>query len=319
MNSKNSLFLCLLFLLNSVMTGITQQTLPEIVVGLEIDASNFPSDNTELRNTFYSRVMNGLAMNGIGSNGLSAISVLAQINEGEAIYTATAPVRVVQTFTFQLRIQNTLSGEVFSSYSEEVKIIRKSQTETYKKAILELDLSSRAFQSFIKTTKQKIHEYYISNCTAILTHAERLFAQRAHLHAIAKLQSIPVEASNCSEKVTQMIEQAYTEYLEIACTDHMSKAKALIANRQFDQGVLALMGIPPGAVCQDEMSAAIKELKDHQIELDEMNWNRLVKLHEIELERTDRQYRFLELIAYLNSRSNQYIITAQNTIIPITE
>jgi len=306
-------------LLAAVLPCLAQQAPPEIVVGIEIDASNFPSDVAQLRNTYYNRVMNGLAKNGIGSNGLSSISVIAQVNEGEAIYTATAPVRIVQPFFFELRMLNTLSGEVFATYSEEVKVIRKTPTEAYKAAIMELNFSGREFQEFMGTGKQKIRSYYLSNCSALLNQAGRLIAQRAYLQAIGQLQSIPVEASPCSEVVTQLIDQAYTAYLEMACANHLQKAKALIANRQFDEGARSLMAIPPGAACQEEVSEAVRELKDHRMEIDEMNWNRLLKLHEIELERTDRRLRFLEFLAYLNSMSHQYRITGQNTIISVIQ
>ena len=287
---------------------------PETVVGIEVKAIESYHQSDKIKNTFASRIQQGLTKKGIGSSSYAPFKVVGTISSGGVSYTATAPVRMVHTYYFDLQLENAESGEVFGTYSEAVRSVKRSEQEAVRQAIHELNFNDTDFQNFIAKTKTKIQDYYQSNCKAILANAHRAQSQKNYSEAITHLQSIPT-TSECGEESNTQMEETMKAYESFACSQYLSKAKALIANRQPSQAVALLMIIPNTNACSDKIISLIDELQLRKDQIDKQTWERTMALHKMETEQEKLRYQFLSNLAYFNSRPDLQVILERDIIV----
>jgi hypothetical protein len=291
---KNFLFL---FLLLVTATNLAQS---EFAIGVTVEdrSRELPED---LRDMLYNRVQRGLARHGVGANQAAMLSVLTTVDEGELSMTNTAPARYIRSYYFELQLSNKQSGEVFATYSEDVKVAKRSEQEAVRSAVASLALRGERFQEFVGKAKDKISSYYKSNCTAVLADAEQQLAVGNHLDALQTLFSIPTAATDCSQKVIVVITKTYADYEAIACARQTAYAEALAANEDFDTAVLQLLTIPDPSLCEDRFTAIVLRLQSIRQQLRNDAFDRLVLLSELEANREERQRRFLENMAFIYS------------------
>jgi hypothetical protein len=291
---KNILFL---FLLLVTAMSFAQS---EFMIGVTVEnrSRELPVD---IRDMLYNRVQRGLAHHGIGANQAAMLSVLTTVDEGKLSMTNTAPVRYVRSYYFELQLTNKQSGEVFATYSEDVKVAKRSEQEAVRSAVTSLTLRDRRFQEFVGKAKDEISSYYKSNCMAVIADAERQLAVGNHLNALQTLFSIPTAATDCSESVLEGITKAYADYESIACARQTAYAEALVANEDFDSAVLQLLTIPDPGLCEDRFTAIVLRLQSVRQQLRNDAFDRLVLLGELAVDREERQRRFLENMAFIYS------------------
>lgn len=287
---------------------------PETVVGIEVKALEDYHQSSKIKNAFTSRIQQGLTKKGIGSSKYAPFKVVGTISSGGVSYTATAPVRMVHTYFFELQLENSSSGEVFGTYSEEVRSVKRSEQEAVRQAIHQLNFSDTDFQNFIAETKTQIQDYYQSNCKAILANARRAQSQKSYAEAIAHLQSIPT-TSECGEESNTQMEETMKAYESFACSQYLTKARALIANRQPGEAAAVLMIIPNTNACSDKINSLIDELQLRKDQIDQQTWDRTMALHQVKTEQEKLRYQFLSNLAYFNSRPDLQVILDRDIIV----
>lgn len=288
---------------------------PEMVVGVEVKTLEKEHQKQKIQQAYISRIQEGLTKKGIGSSKYAPFKVVGTISSGGASYTATAPVRIVHTYSFELQLENTESGEVFGTYSEQVRAVKRTEQEAVRNAIQQLSFGGNDFQEFIADAKQQIQHFYQSNCQAILASARRAHTQKNYLEAMGHLSSIPTTSTECAEETTEQMETSMLAYEAYACSQLLSKARAYVANQQPEKATALLMVIPNTATCKTDVNHLIDELQIQKDKVDKTIWERTLTLHDIETERQQMRYQFLSNIAYFNSRPDVQVFWEQEIIV----
>lgn len=269
----------------------------------------------DIEDMLYNRVQRGLARHGIGANGSAVLTVLTTVDEGELAVTATAPVRYVRSYFVELQLANKESGEVFATYSEEVKVAKRSEAEAIRAAIAGLELRGAGFQEFVGKAKTEIKSYYTTNCDALIAKANQRFTLADHLGGFSLLTAIPSEADGCREQAAKILTEAYAEYEVLACDRQIAYAEALVSNENFEAAVLQLLTIPNPGLCQDRFTALTMRLQSQRRQLRADALDRLDRLHEIMVDREERRRRFLENLAFIYARPDRLRIDGNGQVI----
>ena len=145
-------------------------------------------------------VLNGLA--GEGSNPM--FSMRATIDVVSKDLTATAPPKHALTLTVNLFIVDNATGNVFSQTSVDVKGAGANESKAYMSAIKSLDPKRGQFKSFVDQGKNKILEYYNSQCDLVISKANALKAQGRNEEASAVLYSVPTVCKECYDRCMEL-------------------------------------------------------------------------------------------------------------------
>ena len=305
-----SIFISLLFICNV----LTAQS-PEAVVGIQVKILENYHKSDNIKYAYTSCIQEGLSKKGIGSSSYAPFKVVGTISSGGASYTATAPVRIVHTYFFELQLENTESGEVFGTHSEQVRSVKRTEQEAIRDAIQQLRFGGNDFQNFITNAKNRIQGYYKSNCSAILAKVSRAQYQQNYVEAIGHLQSIPTTSTECGEESTAKMEEIMSAYESFACSQYLTKVRTLIANREPAAAAATLMIIPNSATCADDIVPLIDELQIRKDQIDQQTWERTMALHQAETDREALRYQFLSNLAYFNSRPDLQMILEKEVIV----
>lgn len=287
---------------------------PALVVGVTIEERSKPLPS-DIEDMLYNRVQRGLAKHGVGANGSALLTVLTTVDEGELSVTATAPVRYVRSYFVELQLANKESGEVFATYSEEVKVAKRSEAEAIRAAIASLKLRGTDFQEFVGKAKTEIQSYYTTNCDALIAKANQRFTTGDHLSGFSLLTAIPSETSSCREQATTILAEAYAEYEVLACDRQIAHAEAFASNEDFSAAVLQLLTIPNPGLCQDRFTALTMRIQSQRQKLRADALDRLDRLREIRVDREERRRRFLENLAFIYARPDRPRIDGTGQVI----
>ena len=144
--------------------------------------------------------LNGLA--GEGSNPM--FSIRATVDVLSKDLTATAPPMHALSLTVNMFIVDNATGNVFSQTSVDVKGAGQNESKAYSQAIKSLDPKRGQFKAFVEQGKNKIIEYYNSQCDMIISRANALKAQGRDGDASALLYSVPEVCNECYDRCMEL-------------------------------------------------------------------------------------------------------------------
>ena len=170
-----------------------------------IDDNAIPSNaKTMLENKIRQIcTLNGLA--GEGSNPMFSIRATVDVLSKEL--TPTAPPMHSLNLTVNLFIVDNTTGNVFSQTSVDVKGAGQNESKAYAQAIKGLDPKRGQFKAFVEQGKNKIIEFYNSQCDMVLSRANALKAQGRDGDASALLYSVPEVCKECYDRCMELAGQ----------------------------------------------------------------------------------------------------------------
>ena len=157
------------------------------VVSNSIDGLN-PASQSFLKNKL-NQITSKYGMGGSAMNERFIITANAQVVTKDI--TSTAPPMHAYTLEVTFFIGDGVDGKLFASTSKTLKGVGETETKAYKAALKNIKSSDPVFQSFIEEGKNKIIEFYNSQCDFILKEAEMLVSRNEFDAAIYKLVGIP--------------------------------------------------------------------------------------------------------------------------------
>lgn len=191
--------------------------------------------------------------------------------------TPTAPPQIAYTLSFTLYIVDVMEQKVFATTNLEARGIGNNETRAYTQAIRNLNERSPQLKNFVENGKNKIIEYYNSQCDFILTEARSLAGRREFEEAIFKLTSIPGVCKECHALGMEVAEGVYLQYAEFRCDQLLNEAKSRwAANMNFagaQQAAELLSQIDPEASCMPAVNRFVAEMKDRILQVDQREWD----------------------------------------------
>jgi len=191
--------------------------------------------------------------NGLGASGENPrFCIVPSLNVISKEISPTAPPMVVVNIEITFFIVDAASKTIFSQTSILVKGVGTNKNKAYISGIRNINVKAGQFKNFVETGKQKIIEFYNSQCDIILEHAQALSAQKRYKEALFNLLSVPEVCKECYGKSMDLSSAIYKEYANNKCAENLSAAKAAWASMDPEKASEFLGKITPDMNCYNE-------------------------------------------------------------------
>lgn len=193
--------------------------------------------------------------------------------------TPSAPPQQVVTLEIVFYVVDAVGQTIFSQTSVQFKGVGQTEDKAYISAIKNINPKMGQFKGLIEKGKEKIIEYYNSQCDVIIKGAQALAAQRKYDEAIFNLISVPDVCRECYDKSMDISTELYQQYEDYTCGQNIATAKAAWANLDHDKAAQSLALIYPDAKCYPEAQQLADEIKSKLLE-DGKVWDFKIKRYD---------------------------------------
>jgi hypothetical protein len=186
----------------------------------------------------------------------------------------------VLTAELSLYILQTTTNVLFASVSKPLKGSGKSREAAITQLISQIPVSDKAFAVFIDEGKQKIIQYYETNCNNIVKKADSYIQRQQYDQALGLLMSVPEEVSACYDKILNKAIDTHQALLTQICSEKMLQAKTMLATKNYEGTLGVLSEIDPSAVCFKEALAMVQSIENRISEAEKQQWDFRMKQYE---------------------------------------
>ncbi|HPD94356.1 MAG: hypothetical protein H6537_02460 [Bacteroidales bacterium] len=179
--------------------------------------------------------------------------------------TPTAPPMQALNLEVTFYIVDAASQNIFSQTSITVKGVGQTEDKAFIQALKGVNVKAGQFRGFVEKGKEKIIEYYNSQCDVVLKGAQALAGQKKYEEALYILLSVPDVCRECFDKSMDLSTEIYQQYANYKCTEYMAGAKAAWANMNTDKAAEFLGKITPDMECYNDAVQLVEEIKQKQL------------------------------------------------------
>lgn len=204
-------------------------------------------------------------------NGLGAAAsnprfcIVPVVNVLSKEITPTAPPMQALNLDVTFYIVDAASQTIFSQTNIQVKGVGQTEDKAYMQALKNVNVKAGQFKGFIEKGKEKILEYYNSQCDVVLKGAQALAGQKKYEESLFTLLSVPDVCRECFDKSMDLSVDIYKQYANYKCTEYMSGAKAAWANMNADKAAEFLGKITPDMECYEQAVKLADEITQKQL------------------------------------------------------
>ena len=224
-------------------------------------------------------------LNGLGS---VAINPRFVITANVAVLTkeiiAGPPAMIAQNLELTLYIADYRQKKVFSTTSIAIKGVGTNETKAYIEAIKNVRPSSPEIKVFVETGKNKIIEYYNSQCDFIIKDAQTKASQKKYQEAIYTLNAIPDVCKDCYIKVLSIVDPIYKQYIDDNCRKLLNTARNTWNGNPNATGAdvagMNLSAIDPEASCYGEAKQLMGLIEQKVLADEHRAWTFKMKQYE---------------------------------------
>jgi hypothetical protein len=249
-----------------------------------------------------------VSQNGLGASEYgSRFAIVPGINVLTKDITPTAPPQMALTVEFNFFIVDAESQTIFSQTSVQFKGVGQSEEKALIQVIRNINPKMGQFKGFVEKGKEKIIEYYNSQCDVFLKKAQSLGSQRKYQEALYVLSSVPDVCRECFDRSMDLSMEIFKQYEDYTCGQYLAAAKAAWANIDHDNAAVNLAYITPDSKCYAEAQALADEIKKKLLEGGKV-WDFKLKRYNdaIDLEK-QRQQTIRDIgVAYAEALAHDY-------------
>lgn len=202
-----------------------------------------------------SRTLQNKMMQIATQNGLGAMEERAQFAMVPMVsvithdVTPTAPPQVALTLELSMYIVDVVSQNIFSQVSMQIRGAGTSEERAYAQALRNVNPRQGQFKGFIDRGKERIVEYYNSQCDVIITGSRALAAQQQYEEALFLLMSVPDVSRECFNQSMILTADIYQQYSNQKCQEFLAQARSAWAAKELDKVAENLGQITPEMDC----------------------------------------------------------------------
>lgn len=220
----------------------------------------------EARQMLVNKMSQIATQNGLGATAANPrFCIVPLVTVMSKEITPTAPPMQAVNLDVTFYIVDAASQNIFSQTSIPVKGVGQTEDKAYIQALKNINVKAGQFKGFIEKGKEKIVEYYNSQCDVVLKGAQALAGQRKYEEALFVLLSVPDVCRECFDKSMDLSIEIYKQYANYKCTEYMAKAKAAWANMNTDKAAEFLGKITPDMECYNDAVKLVEEIKAKQL------------------------------------------------------
>jgi hypothetical protein len=188
-------------------------------------------------------------LNGLGAMQGSQFAILPMVSVVSKDVTPTAPPMVSLIVDVTLYIVDAKSQNIFSQTTIQLKGVGNNDERAYTQALNNLNPRHGQFRGFVEKGKEKIVEFYNSQCDVIISSAKALAGQKKYDEALYTLLSVPDVSRECYDKCMQVSLDIYQEYANQQCEQYLAAARAAWAGKDLPKVEENLSKITPEMSC----------------------------------------------------------------------
>ena len=173
--------------------------------------------------------------------------------------------------------ENLSGGATFNSISKKIHGSGMNENDAIINALNNISANDKELVDFLQSTKQKISNYFKTNCNDVIKQAESALAKDDYSQAIALFYSVPSNAP-CYEKALARSEGVYAKYVEDDCNKKLLQLKAFVAlaesNRKYYDSAMALMEKinPVPGPCYSQVEAVLDKVEGRLADEQKQQW-----------------------------------------------
>lgn len=270
---------------------------------------DMPNEAAKLLQTKLSQI---ITTNGIADNEYCVRFILtAKINIISKDIVAGPPQRISQKMEITLMLGDIEADKVYSSITIPTMGVGTSIDKSYIAAIKNIRPNSPNIKEFITNGKDKIIEYYETNCSLIMDEAKRLAKMQNYNEALLQLTSVPDVCKECYDQCSLLASQIYTEMIDAEGTYLLRQAQGAWAEQPNKEGAARaiehLTKINFAASCRSQVNNLMSKITQKLVSDDKREWDFKLKQYQDKIAREEKEWE-QQIQAY----KDQQIAAAEN-------
>lgn len=222
------------------------------------DAANIPDGAS---NMLKSKLQQIAAQNGLGASEYNArFAIIPVVSIISKEITPTAPPMHALNMEITFFIADAVSQNIFSQTSISLKGVDRTEEKAYIQGIKNINPKHGQFRGFIEKGKEKIIEFYNSQCDTYIKGAQALAGQKKYEEALFLLLSVPDVSRECFDKCMDLSVDIYKQYADQKCNEYLQAAKAAWAGKELSKVEENLGKITPDMACFPEAERLIADI-----------------------------------------------------------
>lgn len=226
---------------------------------------------------FLSKLTQMATVSGLGSSGSSQFYIAAMYNILNKEVAGGAPPQIVVEAEVVVAVGDLVSNAVFSTSTFIVKGIGTNEQKAVSSVLKNINPSSPQSRKLIETAKEKILEYYNSQCDFILRKAQSMAETNQYEKGIFILLNVPEVCKDCYFEAQRVLKPMYKAYIDKRCPELLNLARnAWIRDQGYagaENATQYLNQIDPEAACFREAQLLVGEMADKIKTLENRNWD----------------------------------------------
>lgn len=212
-----------------------------------------------------------------GSQANPRFIITASVNVISKDIIAGPPQLISQNINITFFIGDAISNTAFSNKTIAMKGVGTNENKAFIDALNTINTKNKELKTLLDEGKNKIIQYYNSQCDFIITKAKTLTDQQKYEEAIYELMQVPEVCKACYEKCIVAVQPIYQKSIDRECKLKLNEAKVIWAANPNSKGAVEvapiLSEINPDAACYNE-AIAFSETVRKKVEADEKrNWD----------------------------------------------
>jgi len=176
--------------------------------------------------------------------------------------TETAPPMIAYNLEANLYIVDYVNKKTLANTTVELKGVGKNENKAFISGIKNINPKSSIIRSFVKKGKNKIIEYYNTQCEFIMKQAQALVKMDKYEEAIHMLITIPEVSKECHYKALDAIDPIYKKMMGENCKEDLDAAQTAFNDGNMESAKNYLEKIEPGTDCYDKAVDLAKKINN---------------------------------------------------------
>ena len=220
----------------------------------------------EARKLLSNKLNQVTSNNGIGGNQVNPRFIItAAVNVGSKDIIGGPPQMIAQNIDVTLYIGDAITNTMYSNVTLSLKGVGTNENKAFIESFKGINSNNKEVIEFLEAGKNKIINYYSTNCDFIIKDAQTLVNQEKYDEAIYKLSLVPEVCQDCYFKSLDYLSSVYQQKIDVECKLKFNEAKVTWASAQNSSGAEKagdiLSTINPLASCQPEVNNFIKSIE----------------------------------------------------------
>lgn len=219
-----------------------------------------PTEAKKLLKTKLSQIASNNGMGGSDVN--PRFIITANVNIGTKDIIAGPPQMIAQNIDVTLFVGDAVTNTIFSSNTLSVAGVGTNENKAFIDAFKRINPRNKEVLAFLEKGKEKIVNYYYTQCDFILKEANTLADQFKFNEAIFILMSVPEVCKECYFNSKELATSIFNRKADSDCIEKLKKANMIWSANPTAEGAMKVAAIVENIVPSEKCISNINKLSN---------------------------------------------------------